>query len=438
MSKINTGTIALLFFAILFGLAGTCALRVAINKPETKAAEPQRKPVEMVTVPMASRGIEPGTTLVMDDVALFSMTRTQVRERVGSRVFMTMPEQIIGKTLLKGLKAGAVFNTKDFYPEGRGPGIANRLQPGQRALTIRISPVNALIGFAGPGQKVDVLFHYGQSSSGGAYGDSFGDFDPYGYNPPLKMGYAGSGGSSQKGHYRNGQYGWGRDLDDDGQNGINGELRAATTTLVQDVEILALGKNSTPTRTSTGLGTGELVSVTLAVGPRQAELIRVAEGHGDLSLTLRAPHDSRTVPLVNPVTLDQIVKLKNRVAKMEIIRGTSKSQLRFQHGRQIERRIFSDQGSTPVSPVPASAISPRQYHGHPALQLGPAGSMQIPASQRYWSPLPAQGTNHPRANVHQNGRQPAQPGSTSRQEPAEQPAAQPVKRNSYLKLMDMN
>ena len=120
------------------------------------------------------------------------------------------------------------------------------------------------------------LFHYQKQSA------SFAETDPYGYNPPLKQGYADTNAGDPSG-YRNGQYGWGREA---GFNDfVDQQLRSATATLVQSVEILALGRNSTPTDTSTGLTRDNLVSVTLAVDPRQAELIRVAEGHGELSLT---------------------------------------------------------------------------------------------------------------------------------------------------------
>ena len=361
MSKINTGTIALLFLAILFGLSGTYALRVAMQGQEAPApATPTPRPVAKLTVPMASRDIKAGTTLIMDDIALFTMTREQVRKRVGSKVFMTLPDQIIGKTLLTDLKSGSVFNTKDFYPLGRGPGITRRLNPGLRALTIQISPVNALLGFAGPGEKVDVLFHYGQHPQGGIPGS-----DLNGYNPPLKQGFASTDNGGNTG-YRNGQYNWGR-RPAIGE-GIDNELQSATSTLVQDVEILALGSNSTPSNSSTGLNQNEIISVTLAVNPRQAELIRVAEGHGQLSLTLRGPEDSKTVPLVDPVTVDQIVKLKTRVSKMEIYRGTKKSQLHFQHGKTIERKVFSGVAPNPASSPPGVSkhLPIHSGHGFPA------------------------------------------------------------------------
>ena len=373
MKKIDTGIIALMFFAILFGLAGVYALRVALKSDPVPPQLAPQKPAT-ITVPMASRDISAGTTLVLDDVALFSMTRDQIRERVGQRVFMTQPDQIIGKTLKTDLATGSVFNTKNFYPEGRGPGISNRLQPGQRALTIRISPVNALIGFAGPGQKVDVLFHYGKGDSK----KSLHQYDPAGYNPPLKQGFAGSG--YDRGGYRNGQYNWGRDVENEFSD-VDRELKFATSTIAQDVEILALGKNSTPTKTSTGLSAQERVSVTLAVNPRQAELIRVAEGHGELSLTLRGPSDSHTIPLLSPVTVNQIVTLRNNESKMEIFRGTTKSQLKFRGGKTIERK-FHQVEPAPVSKVPAAVVPP------PFIPvLAPQhGVTSYPPPQREWEP----------------------------------------------------
>lgn len=355
MTNINSGTILLAFFAVLFGLAGTYAIKNA--RPahtEIKEIAPV-KPPRMVTVPMASRDIPAGSQILLDDVALLKLTPPDVRNRVKAKSFMTSPSQIIGKTARRLIKRGSTFDTQDFYPQGQRPGILDRLQPGQRAMTINVKPVHALLGFAGPGQRVDVLFHYGLNDQPSANSDNG--------LPPLSP--TASPNSNRRSEWPN--------------------IHAATSTLVQNAEILALQDQSLPTKAATGIAASETVSITLAVAPKEAELLRVAIGHGELSLTLRPESDLDEIPLAGPVTLDKIIQVKNHQHEMEIYRGKQVSRLQFIGNQTIERRTFHSQvinGTDNVtspnqSPLPPTYI-PVPY---PVSTQIPAPSNNVPSSQ---------------------------------------------------------
>jgi hypothetical protein len=192
------------------------------------------------------------------------------------------------------------------------------------------------LGFAGAGQRVDVLFHYGQGNTDShvtatgnvAVGTDHNGFRPghHDFNPPRRRDYhgntlggAGGGGALGAGVYQN-----------------------ATSTLIQDAEILALDNESTPSELGSPLGDKEMVRVTLAVSPRQAEIIRVASGHGELSLTLRSPDDGGRVILEDPITLANIMSVDHSVHVMEIYRGQSRSQLSFGSKHSIKKRNFDD------------------------------------------------------------------------------------------------
>ena len=334
MAQINSGTIMLAFFAVLFGLAGTYAIKNA-RQPvvEPQLVEARTLP-KLVTVPVASRDIPAGGQIVLDDVALLKMNAKDVRTRVKAKTFMTSPKQIIGKTVLREIKRGSTFDTQDFYPQGKGPGILDRLRPGQRAITINVSPIHALIGFAGPGQNVDVLFHYALNTGQGQAATENGLPQP---NPNQSR----------------------------SESATLPNIHGATSTIVQNAEILALQKRSLPTRDATGIGEQEYVSITLAVTPQEAELLRVAGGHGELSLTLRPESDANEVPLVGPVTLDKIIEIKNNQHEMEIYRGQRFSRVRFQGSQTIEERSFhsqtgnanNDSNSQQQSPIPPASNS---------------------------------------------------------------------------------
>ncbi|MCA9135252.1 MAG: Flp pilus assembly protein CpaB [Planctomycetales bacterium] len=363
-SKINSGTILIAFFAILIGLAGVYTVRIAMAQtppaePPTPPPPPAEKPAR-ITVPLASRDIPAGTKISLDDIALYRMTRQEISETIEAKNFMTNPDQIIGKIVGVDVKRGKTFDTNRLLPSGKLPNFLDRLKPGLRAVTVSMSPSNALLGFAGPGNRVDVLFHYGQdgeagggaAAAGGAKGAPFlpGHHD---FNPPRRRDYYGNTIG--------------------GNGGLeSAEFANATSTLVQDVEILALGTQSTPSDLASPLPEEELVKVTLAVEPRQAEFLRVASGHGALSLTLRSSQDDQQVNLVDPVTVHHIMDVDHTVHEMEIFRGKSLTKVTFGTDHSIRQRVFaSDRNpttqdhSTGMTPVSTQGFYPWPYPGPP-------------------------------------------------------------------------
>jgi Flp pilus assembly protein CpaB len=342
MSRIDSGTILVAFFAILFGLVGAYMLRNSLRSKNVvqPSAPVVRRGPQKITVPLASRNLESGTQITLDDVALFSLTRDEMKEHGIKRVFMSNPDQIIGKTVAVDLKRGSTFDTKDFYAPGTGPGIAHQLKPGQRAVTVEIDATNALLGFAGAGQNVDVLFHFGQdarTSVANRYGDGYDATNPgannsdtwyLDYNPPRST-------NTYANNYAN-------DYDHNSRrrSGFGQKYQSATVTLVQKATILALGQRVNQTGNSSRLGPEPRVRVTLAVKPESAELIRVAEGHGELSLTLRGEDDDEIVEADAPIVLSDIMKMddpvqmaRQEVRDVDVYRGQSRSRIRFTRDR---------------------------------------------------------------------------------------------------------
>ena len=412
MQKLDSSTILLAFIAILFGLGGTYALRQYLRQAPPVVAETLApKPPQKITVPLASRNIATGTRITMDDVALYKMTREEIKKSVKVHTFMTNPDQILGKLVMTPIKKGRPFNTEDFYPPGTIPGIGKRIPTGTRALTIMMEPTGALIGFAGPGQHVDVLFHYGQigslaggaslggSGSGGGAGAPNAGFVPphHLFNPPRNRDYFGNtigGGGGGIG----------------GGFGGGSGLQNATVTLVQDVEIMALGRESTPTDAARQLASDEKVPVTLAVSPRQAELIRVAAGHGVLSLTLRAPADEAHVVLRDPVTIDEIINVSKESNQMVIHRGTSVSRLNFAGSISVESKLSTAQVNNNTNSDKANPSNAQQP---------PLRAVNTASPYPYWPYPPQQFVPglppgyYPQQNINPQQQQPVNQGSSS-------------------------
>ena len=317
MSKINSGTIVLGFLAILFGLIGTWAFREYSKQPVVEA--PQDVAPVKIVVPMASRTLEPGHQIKIDDIALVKLTRDEIKANGLDKGFMSNAAQIVGKTVKSQIQRGSGFDTREFYPVGTGPGIAERLKPGQRAVTVSLTPTNALIGFAGAGQTVDVLFHYGEHRKAASE-------------------------------------------DNESQPGATGRpseesqfYQSATVTLVQNAAILALGNSAVPTGDANGIPSQDRVLVTLAVSPTDAEAIRVADGNGELSLSLRNPGDQSTVELGDPKMLSEIIQIDTGIRQMEVYRGTRMTKLEFKTRR----------GDSSITPIvsPNSELDQEQIDG---------------------------------------------------------------------------
>lgn len=305
MERVSSGAILLAFIAILCGLLGVYSLRQVLQRKETAPPPPP----QLVTVPMASRDLEGGHTITLGDVALVKMTRPQMKTRGVTGMFMADPNQIIGRTLIEPITRKSTFDTGDFYPDGAGPGIAQRLGPGQRAVTVSIVGGNALIGFAGAGEIVDVLFKAGDWLGGDSHRN-------------LNGGALAIAARNQRRHHQR-QYG--------GQ-----EYHARAITLMQGVKVLALENNTLATGSHKPVEKEVAVAVTLAVTPDQAEVLRLVEGNGEISLALRNPEDTSTFETIDSRTLEDVLGIRNvGPRELEVYRGTRVDFMVFDQNGQL-------------------------------------------------------------------------------------------------------
>ncbi len=235
----SSGTLLLGIFAVMFGLLGAYAVRKELHKPVAKSEVKEEKS-QVVTVPVAGQNLEAGRKLTLGDIALMKLTPAQMKAQKITGSFMSNPKQIIGRIVKTPIKEGATFDTPNFYPEGTGPDLSDRLKPGYRAVTITVDQDAAVAGFAIPGSLVDVLFRADAVT------------------PPNS----------------------------DPQD----QLPEITLTLIEGAEVLALNKDTAQSlRVDAGTPalSGKKMAITLAVTQRQAVSLQVTEGRGSISLALR-------------------------------------------------------------------------------------------------------------------------------------------------------
>ncbi len=249
MNRVSPGTMTVVIFAILVGLGGAFLVRQQMNQPKLPPLSDigLKTGPKQIVVPIASVDLEKGRELTLHDIVVHRFTPEEfAKSKFAGQPFIGNTNYLFERMLNQDMPKGSLFLPEHFYGEGFGPGVADRLQPGFRAVTVPIQNVGAITGFADPGSIVDVLFRS---------------------NP-------------------------------------EGERPSVTMTLLEQVEVLALEKSVLTGKRIEFSNDG---TVTLAVTPAQAKMLKVVEGHGEISLTLRNPDDFGNFEF-SPVNLENQVQ----------------------------------------------------------------------------------------------------------------------------------
>ena len=231
MSRLTPGIMTVAVFALLAGLAGAYVVRHHLSPQTLLPNRPASvaAPESVFVVPVALTDLEKDRELSINDMAILRFTSDELaKSQFAGQTYLPNTQQIQGRRLKSPLKKGEAFAPDSFYPFGDTPGILERLQAGYRGVTIPVQNIGAVHGFARPGSFVDVLFR----------------------SSPAER------------------------------------RTEVTLTLIERVEVLALDQDTMQPGSSSQVG-----SVTLAVTPQQAKILKVVEGRGELSLTLRHPDD---------------------------------------------------------------------------------------------------------------------------------------------------
>ena len=223
-------TVLVLALALVFG--GAAAFGISMLNNQSTASSP----TETVPVVVAATNCPRGILLSTDMLA----TREWPKNLVPPGAYTKM-EDVVGCALLQSVHKDEPLNKARLADRGAGSGMAVLIPKGMRAFTILTRDLAVgVAGFVLPGNKVDVLLTVTNLDSG---------------KP--------------------------------------GPTNSSTTTLLQNVEILAVDQRQDAPKENK-IDPKELRSVTLLVTPEQATLLDLAQNKGFLHLSLRHPHDSLT------------------------------------------------------------------------------------------------------------------------------------------------
>jgi pilus assembly protein CpaB len=249
--------------ALAFGLVAG-ALHFAFLR-EVEAEARGGKEIEVL---VTTAEIEVGETAQEGMVAARSIPAAFVDERV---VIAGRSAEIMGLPLAVNLEQGQMIQWTDFVerPSDLANDLAELIGPGQRAMAISVDSSLSMGGLLKPGHRVDIL----------------------------------------------GTFSKGKDLRSD----------KVTVTLLQNVTVLATGRDLTGSKSEENEKTARYGTVSLSVGLEESELLAFASTLGSLSLVLRGYQDLEVVRDVPEKGMDDVWEAELRNALQERPGNGSKS-----------------------------------------------------------------------------------------------------------------
>jgi len=274
-------------------LAGFAAFFLSKQNYERFKADYQKQ-FNTVTVIAAARDLVPGTKLTLQDIGKKSV----FAKAITGRVFREdeFPE-LIGKKVLFMVRKDTPLNWNDVDMPYRGlSGLSGMIARGERAIAFGVDAVGAVAGHVKPNDHVDIIGTF--SLPGQVKGP-----------------------------------------------GATGPAETVTLTILQDVTVLATGKNTgrrgpefdVPER----FGGEQYNSVTVAVTPREAEMLVFASQKGKLTLSLRNREDVSIEKQLGNVDFQQLEKNFNA--------------LNAERQQRLHPPLFAPAGAAPMTPLPAPA-----------------------------------------------------------------------------------
>ena len=229
----------MLFYGTLVVMLGFGAILVG-RAMSTANPVPVMQKTSVLTV---ARDIPAGTFLEEKDVVWRETDGTEAASLPDDalRKGQVKPQDLSGAVLRVPLAKGAALTVPDFIRPGESAFLAAVLKPGSRAITIRIDAATGGAELIRPGNRVDVVLS-GKLES----------------------------------------------------NGTRTLGLPAAKTLLEDVRVIAMGQEtefSTAPEKAEKAGSARTNirrTATLEVGPKEVELLTVAQNLGDLSLSLRS------------------------------------------------------------------------------------------------------------------------------------------------------
>src|SRR5881397_769831 len=195
------------------------------------------QPRDSITVAAAARDLPIGKRIEAADLKLVTLDRKDLPRGVFLKT-----SDVVGRAVAVPIFAGEIVLNAKLSTKGSGDGLTALIEPGMRAVSVQVNEISGVSGFIQPGTRVDVLFTRTFS---------------------------------------------------------NGD--AATITILQNVKVLAYGRQLDPSAKVDQRDTNRPTVATLLVSREQAEKLVLAEQRGRIQLALRNALDDQITESADPV-----------------------------------------------------------------------------------------------------------------------------------------
>src|SRR6516164_8349644 len=192
---------------------------------------------DVVPVAAAARDLPLGKRLQTDDLKLIALDRKDLPRGV-----FLKPGDLVDRAVAVPILSGEIILAGKLAAKGSGEGLTALIEPGKRAVSVHVNEISGVSGFIQPGTRVDVLFTRTFS---------------------------------------------------------NGD--AATTTILQNVKVIAYGRQLDPGAKVDPRDTSRPTVATLLVTQEQAEKLVLAGQRGRIQLVLRNGLDDEIADGGDPV-----------------------------------------------------------------------------------------------------------------------------------------
>jgi pilus assembly protein CpaB len=211
---------------------------------------------DVISIAAAARDLPVGERITPADVKLVTLNRRDLPKGA-----FLKREDVVDRAISVQVAANEPILTTKLAAKGSGEGLIALIEPGTRAISVQVNEISGVSGFIQPGTRVDVLFTRIFS---------------------------------------------------------NGD--AATTTILQNVKVLAYGKQLDPATRLDPRDTSKPTVATLLVTQEQAEKLVLAMQRGRIQLVLRNPLDEDVDEFSLPMeSADLGIEEPRRPAPVQVI-----------------------------------------------------------------------------------------------------------------------
>ena len=246
-----------------------------------------KKNSNMVEVVVASKAVKTGENVTDSNFKWQEWPKDSVFSGAIIREGKKPISELAKGKVRKDIDAGEPLLKSSLTVAGKGNILAAAMEPGMRAMAIKVSAESMVGGFISPGDKVDVILSYQIRLNG-----------------------------------------------DEAESAANKVDKHASQTILENVNVLAIDQNSSKSDDKAKVGR----TVTLEVDAAGAEKLVLASEMGDLSLSLRALGDDshKDRGKQNFTTDVQVSNLLQELGKMKKNAGGKSDIVRVYNGQEIE------------------------------------------------------------------------------------------------------